>query len=98
MTQTELSKQGVDRGELNAGSSAGVAKVCGSNMVLPVRLDKRQLLEGFNDLRACGRPCEALQKLLKDESCRDDDFISEQCFSQRLNLRDGYFDVPPQAE
>ena len=86
MPQAKASQQRIDRSDLDAGASAGIAKQCGLDMVLPVRDDKRERREPIDDLVSGLRAGESLQWLLEDQSGGVDRFSALKCRDQTFDL------------
>ena len=61
MSQAETSQQCIDRSDLDAGASAGIAKQGGLDMILPVWDDERERRESIDDLVSGLRAGESLQ-------------------------------------
>lgn len=92
MANAKLGKQGVYGADLNAGTTAAVAQIRCIDVVLALGHEQRQSGKALDDVPACARPGESLEKLLKNQACRYDDFASLQKPPQRLHLgRDGRF-------
>ncbi|CAG1003919.1 hypothetical protein BURK2_03251 [Burkholderiales bacterium] len=72
MTNTELRKQRIDRADLHAGLSTGVAKGCRGDMVFTVGLKQRQRAKTLDDLSGGFWPRKALQEFLENQPGRDD--------------------------
>jgi hypothetical protein len=66
--QAKLNQHCVNRSDLNAVPSTGVANLCGFDVILAIRLEKRQGGESLNQLATRLRPGKALQKLLEDQA------------------------------
>ncbi len=65
MPQAKLNQHCVDRSDLNAIPTAGVAHVRGFDVVLAIRLEEGQGGESFNQLATRLGPGEALQQFLE---------------------------------
>ena len=72
VTETELSKQRVDRTDLNSSAAAFVPQFGRVYMVKPVGNQQRQRGEAIEDLCSVPRSREALQKLLQNQPGRED--------------------------
>jgi len=73
VAHAQLSKQSVDGAQLDASFAARIAQGCGTDMVFPVWLKQRQSGKAFDDPGLRFRTGEALQELLEDQACGDDD-------------------------
>lgn len=94
----QLCKQRIDGAELNSSSATSVAKLCGSDVVFPVRLDEGECFESFDDPNSSFRAGESLEEFLEDETCDYDDVVAEQSLAQRLDLRHLGLHIAPQTE
>ena len=71
---TELGEQSINRSNLDSAASAMISKFGGMNVIVAVRHDQRHGRKTLQDLRACFRSRETLQKLLQHQSCRNNSF------------------------
>lgn len=60
MLATELDKQSIDRSDLDAATTTGIAHFGRFNVVLPIRLQKTQGSKSVDQLRASLRASESL--------------------------------------
>jgi len=51
VSDAQLRKQCINGAYLHSGLPTGVAKIGGSDMIFPIRLNQRQRCEAFDDLR-----------------------------------------------
>lgn len=86
VANAELSEQRVDRSNLDAAPAASVPQGGRSDVILAIRLEERQDSEALHDQSLCSGTREALQKLLENETCRDDDVRPEQSLFQLTDL------------
>jgi len=61
-----LRNEGVNGCHLHSSLATRIPKICGSNVVCPVRLNQWQRCEAFNDLGSSLWSSEALEKLLQN--------------------------------
>lgn len=83
---TKLNEQSVYGADLDAPPSAHVADLCGTHMILPVRLDQWQRSKPLDDGAFGFRPAEALEQFLRDQACCDDGIGAVQCLAQSHHL------------
>jgi hypothetical protein len=72
VTHAELRNDGVNGADLQPGATASIAQVCGVDVILPVRRQKRQGGESVNDVFARTRAGKSLQQFLQDGTCDHD--------------------------
>ena len=82
MSHTKLSKQRIDRSDLQALAPATVAKVCRGDVIFALWNDQRQGSESIEDLLSRFRSVESLQNLLKDQAGGEDRFLVLKSFFQ----------------
>jgi hypothetical protein len=86
---TKLNEQGIDRADLDTVSATGVTNLGCLDVIFPIRLEECDGAEALDELGACLRPREALQKFLQDETGGEDLIGAEKRASQdgHLGLR-----------
>lgn len=72
VANAQLGKQCVDRPDLNAAAATQVSKICGLDMIVPVRNDHRYRGKPIDNLLASLRPRKSLKQLLQDQARRED--------------------------
>jgi hypothetical protein len=75
MADAELREKSVDRRRLDTVPAARISQLGGSNMVVAGRTDEGERRESVEDEIAGLGAGEALKKLLKDQTRRDDGFL-----------------------
>ena len=98
MSDAQLRYQRIDSSDLDSCSSASVAQLGGSHMVLSLRLKQWKRREPFDDLGAGLGARKALQEFLQHKPCRDNHICPQQSILELLNLKLRRNGVPPQCE
>ena len=70
----QLGKQGVNSAYLQAGATASVAQIGSFNVVLSLRIEKRQSCKPLDDILAGARSGESLQEFLENQASGDNGF------------------------
>jgi hypothetical protein len=87
MTNTQLSKERIDRSNLYARSPATIAQLGGIDVIAPVRRQERECGKPIQYLFSRFGAVETLEQFLQDETCRQDALASFQGSDQSADLR-----------
>lgn len=98
VTNAKLCEQGIDGADLQAGAATAVSQLGGFDVILPVRREKRQVVEVIDDRLACPWPGESLQKLLQDQAGRENHAAALQGGAKRVHLGRGSDLVTPEGK
>ena len=98
MTYAKLSQQGVDRADLNPGSTTSVAQLGSIDMILPIWSDERQSGKPLDDVRTRVRAGKTLKQFLENEPGSHDDLFTCERIAQFLDLRGHDFLIAPESE
>jgi hypothetical protein len=98
MAYAKLGQQGINRADLNAGPTAGIAQLRSVDVILPIRADQWQGGKAFDDVLARTWTSETLKQFLQNEPCRHDNIVTLEGVAQRAHLRAGGTLVSPESE
>ena len=85
MPDAQLSKERIDRSDLHSPLAALVAKRSGGDVILSVGYDQRKRRETVDNLLLSFGTGESLQKLLQNQSSRDDALTRLESARQRTH-------------
>ena len=98
MPNAKLREQRINGADLDTGPAAGIAQDCGTDVVVPIRLNQGQSSKAFDDLGLRLGAREALQQLLKNQAGRDDNLRTEQGILEMVDLRFGSFRIASKSQ
>lgn len=98
VAHAQLSEQRVDGADLHTGTAASIAQACRTDVVVAFGLQQRESGKALDDLGLGFRTGKALQELLENESCRDDEFRAEQRIPEVVYLGRPGLGVAPKCK
>jgi hypothetical protein len=86
MSDAQLSQKGIDCSDLHTVPAASVPQPRRLNVIVPIRHQQRHRREPVENLISGLWAGETLQKLLENETCRDDGFAISYRFDQHRDF------------